>query len=102
MGGIANGLVSDVHSMGGDFFLSSDMFTLPMGPFTLTSIALGMVLTFRTQNCNARYTEARLLWGAMVNESRAVAARILAHLSPPEAANGVLARAPAHAVKCVM
>ena len=47
-------------------------------PFSLTSLALGMMLAFRTQNCNARYNEARQLWGGMVNEGRALSSRVLA------------------------
>lgn len=91
--------IHDVHSMGMDFLVTDDMFTLPLQPFTLSSIALGMMLTFRTQNSNSRYTEARQHWGAMVNESRAVAGRILGIVHQHE---GEAARARVHALKCVM
>jgi predicted membrane chloride channel (bestrophin family) len=60
-----------------------------------------MMLTFRTQNCNARYTEARALWGSMINESRALSSRILA-LSSGQRVSGRAAASAEHAVKYVM
>merc|ERR1740130_642280 len=60
-----------------------------------------MMLAFRTQNYNARYTEARVAWGSMVNESRAVSSRILTIVRPSNADSEAV-RAAAHAVKCIM
>jgi predicted membrane chloride channel (bestrophin family) len=91
-----------VHeAMGTEFDLNNAMLLLPMMPFTLTSVCMGFMLTFRTQNCNARYVEGRQLWGAMINESRAVSSRISSRFAsePPGSA---AARARVHAVKCVM
>merc|ERR1719375_2445539 len=59
------------------------------------------MLTFRTQNCNARYVEARMHWGAMVNETRALSARILA-LVPPGREDSEVGKARVHALKCIM
>lgn len=87
--------------MGTDFFTTGDMLMMasPL-PFTMTAVALGMMLSFRTQNCNARYSEARQLWGAMVNESRAVSSRILALVGSGQ---GTAAeQAAVRSVKCVM
>jgi hypothetical protein len=100
--GIEAGLVEAHHVMGADFFTTGDMFILQdTQPFTLTALALGMMLTFRTQNCNARYTEARMLWGAMVNESRAVTSRVIA-LCGTRGMKGNAVDAPGQFVKCVM
>lgn len=100
--GIDQGLVEAHHVMGMDFFTTSDMWMLPNTmPFTLTSLALGMMLTFRTQNCSARYTEARGLWGALNNESRALSSRVLA-LAGRTQPDSEAARAVTHLVKCIM
>lgn len=100
--GIASGLVEAHQAMGTNFFIAPDMiFLQDTQPFTLTSLALGMMLTFRTQNCNARYTEARVLWGAMTNESRALSARILA-LAGLQPVDVQAKKAVTHAVKLVM
>ena len=100
--GIEAGLVEAHCIMGTDFFTTPGMiFLQDTQPFNLTSLALGMILTFRTQNCNARYTEARALWGAMNNESRAVSARILA-LSGAENHQPDATMAATHFVKLVM
>lgn len=77
--GIDAGLVEAHHIMGTNFFTTGDMVMLGSTiPFTLTSLALGMMLAFRTQNWNARYNEARGIWGGMVNEGRALSSRMLA------------------------
>ncbi|KAL7528728.1 hypothetical protein ACHAWF_002678 [Thalassiosira exigua] len=100
--GIDAGLVEAHHIMGTDFFIASDMIMIGTTvPFTLTSMALGMVLAFRTQNCNARYNEARALWGGMVNEGRALSSRILALVSN-QPKDSVVAKNAVHAVKCLM
>lgn len=100
--GIDAGLVEAHHIMGTDFFITSDMITLGTTiPFTLTSIALGMMLTFRTQNCNARYNEGRQVWGGMVNEGRALSSRIMAIVGRyPK--DSEVAKAGTHAVKLIM
>ncbi|EOD31141.1 hypothetical protein EMIHUDRAFT_55324, partial [Emiliania huxleyi CCMP1516] len=36
----------------------------------LPSVALGLLITFRTNTANMRYNEARCLWGEIVNTSR--------------------------------
>ena len=86
--------------MGTEFFTAPGMLMLnDVLPFSMTALALGMLLTFRAQNCNARYQEARGLWGACVNESRATTARLLALAGSSDAAPR---RAATHAVKLVM
>lgn len=100
--GIDAGIVEAHHIMGTDFFITSDMLMLSTTvPFTLTSMALGMMLSFRSQNCNSRYNEARLTWGTMVNESRALSSRILS-LVGHHPKDSDVAIAATHVVKCVM
>lgn len=43
---------------------------LPIVPFNISASALGLLLTYRLQNTNARYNEARLIWGDIVNTTR--------------------------------
>lgn len=43
---------------------------LALTPFTLSSPALGLLLVFRVNGSYGRYTEARILWGDIVNRSR--------------------------------
>lgn len=44
--------------------------TLPLTPFLICSAALALLLVFRVDNANARYNEARNIWGKVVNVSR--------------------------------
>eukprot|EP00501_MAST-03F_sp_TOSAG23-6_P001866 GSMAST32.ASY1.ANO1.1944.1 assembled CDS len=39
-------------------------------PFTVCSLALGLLVTFRTNASYDRYNEARLIWGDIINASR--------------------------------
>lgn len=88
--------------MGMDFFTVPDMWIIPnTTPFTVTSLALGMMLTFRTQHCHQRYTEARGLWGSLNNESRALSSRILA-ISGSKPLSEDVDRSVTNAVKCIM
>lgn len=43
---------------------------LPLLPFTVSSAALGLLLVFRATSSNNRYTEARKIWGDVVNVTR--------------------------------
>jgi len=100
--GIDAGIVEAHHIMGTDFFTTGDMIMMNTTiPFTLTSMALGMMLAFRTQNCNARYNEARTIWGSMVNEGRALSSRVLSLVGNHEKDSEV-AVAAEHMVKCIM
>jgi putative membrane protein len=46
---------------------------LPLEPFTLSSGALGLLLTFRTNVSYSRWNEARTAWGKVINDSRSIA-----------------------------
>jgi len=43
---------------------------MPPEPIVLPSVALGLLVTFRTNTANSRYNEGRMLWGEIVNTSR--------------------------------
>jgi len=56
---------------------------LPIEPFTITSMAVGLLVTFRTQTSYARYNEARQLWNVTASRSRELYSRILARVPTP-------------------
>ncbi|CAE8609423.1 unnamed protein product, partial [Polarella glacialis] len=56
---------------------SEMILSLPFECFTVTSMALGLLATFKTQASYARFNEGRSLWGTLINESRALTSRIL-------------------------
>ncbi|CAE7414239.1 unnamed protein product, partial [Symbiodinium natans] len=56
------------------------LLSLPVECFTLTSVALGLLVTFKTQTSYQRFTEGRSLWGLLINESRAMASRVMARV----------------------
>lgn len=60
------------------------MITLPAMPFTLSAVALGLLVTFRTQAGHARYVDARKDWGAIINVTRNLASRCLTRFSRSE------------------
>jgi predicted membrane chloride channel (bestrophin family) len=57
--------------------LHDSMITLPAMPFTLSAVALGLLVTFRTQAGHARYVDARKDWGSIINVTRDLASRCL-------------------------
>eukprot|EP00980_Cylindrotheca_fusiformis_P018235 scaffold5918_cov130-Cylindrotheca_fusiformis.AAC.6 len=62
---------SGVHQDGIAPFLPA--LKLPLAPFTLSSGALGLLLTFRTNVSYSRWNEARTAWGKVINDSRSIA-----------------------------
>ena len=46
------------------------LFSLPAGPFSLSSTVLGLMLVFRTNTSYYRWNEARSCWGRIVNHTR--------------------------------
>lgn len=46
------------------------LISLPLVPWTLSSFALGLLLTYRANQSTLRYIKARDLWGDMLNISR--------------------------------
>ncbi|CAK9044125.1 unnamed protein product [Durusdinium trenchii] len=73
-----------VAGLAGSLDLSlPSLLTLPVECFTLTSVALGLLVTFKTQTGYQRFTEGRSLWGLLINESRAMASRVMARVPSP-------------------
>jgi len=60
----------------------------------LPSVALGLLVTFRTNTANARYMEARQLWGEIVNTSRDVTRLALQWM--PQSKDDEFGKAQAH------
>mmetsp|Transcript_8069 Transcript_8069/g.19540 ORF Transcript_8069/g.19540 Transcript_8069/m.19540 type:complete len:542 (+) Transcript_8069:51-1676(+) len=46
---------------------------LPIVAWSLSTSAMGLLLTFRTSVCYARWNEARTAWGKVINDSRSIA-----------------------------
>mmetsp|Transcript_29330 Transcript_29330/g.56762 ORF Transcript_29330/g.56762 Transcript_29330/m.56762 type:complete len:542 (+) Transcript_29330:68-1693(+) len=78
------------------------MITLPLECFTVTSVALGLLVTFKTQMGYGRFLEGRNLWATLSNESKALASRVLNRIPSQsgEASHLVLA-SRAYSVKLV-
>jgi putative membrane protein len=48
------------------------IFRLPIAPFTLSSPPLALLLVFRTNSSYKRWLDARMMWGAIITQSRNV------------------------------
>jgi putative membrane protein len=59
--------------------ISSDI-VLPVLPFGIVGGALGIFVSFRTNQAYARWWEARQLWGRMINSSRTLASQVLGYM----------------------
>jgi ion channel-forming bestrophin family protein len=55
---------------------------LPVLPFGIVGGALGIFVSFRTNQAYARWWEARQLWGRMINNSRTLASQVLTYMPP--------------------
>jgi ion channel-forming bestrophin family protein len=55
---------------------------LPHIPLALFGSAIGVILGFRNQSAYARWWEARILWGSVVNNSRSWARQVLTSMLP--------------------
>jgi ion channel-forming bestrophin family protein len=73
-------------------------FKLPALPLGVVGGALGIFVSFRTNNAYARWWEGRTLWGRLINSSRHFALQVLAYLQPipgldlPEAKRSLILR----------
>jgi ion channel-forming bestrophin family protein len=55
---------------------------LPHIPISLFGSAIGIIVAFRNQSAYARWWEARMLWGALVNNSRSLARQVTTVMMP--------------------
>lgn len=53
-------------------FVLETPLAFPALPFQLTATALGLLLVFRTNQSNTRFTEARIAWGQVINSTRTI------------------------------
>ena len=53
---------------------------LPAEPLTLTGMALGLLVTFRTNASHNRFSEGRALWGEIINASRDLTRQALQYM----------------------
>ena len=67
-----------VMKHGFNLLLHHNMVTLPPEPLTLSAFALGLLVTFRTNQSYGRYDEGRQLWGQLNNVLRSAASRLVA------------------------
>ena len=56
--------------------------SLPSLPFTLCSLAVGLLVTFRTNTSYKRFWEARNAWGQLINSSRDLARQVSVYAEP--------------------
>jgi putative membrane protein len=80
------------------FHVSRDAI-LPVLPFGIVGGALGIFVSFRTNQAYARWWEARQLWGRMINSSRTLAAQVLTYMPSGEGrviAEGIVRRQVAY------
>ncbi|MGO4395718.1 bestrophin family protein [Variovorax sp. M-6] len=61
-------------------------------PFSLIGLTLAIFLGFRNSTSYARYWEARTLWGALLNETRALVRQALTLADPPAEVPALTAR----------
>jgi putative membrane protein len=59
-----------------------DWVALPHIPLTLFGSAIGIIVAFRNQSSYARWWEARMLWGAVINNSRSWARQVTTVMMP--------------------
>lgn len=59
-------------------------FKLPSLPLAVVGGALGIFVSFRTNNAYSRWWEGRQLWGKLVNSSRHFALQVLSYLQPAD------------------
>ncbi len=59
-----------------------DWVALPHIPLALYGSAIGIVVAFRNQSSYARWWEARMLWGAIINNSRSLARQVTTVMMP--------------------
>src|SRR5262249_34869857 len=58
---------------------------LPSIPLSIFGGVIGVVAGFRNTSAYARWWEARMIWGALVNSSRSFARQVLSMIAAPTA-----------------
>lgn len=65
--------------------------TVPLGITAIIGTALSLLLAFRTAQSYERWWEARIVWGAIVNDSRTLIRQVKQFLPPVESSKTILA-----------
>eukprot|EP00929_Paragymnodinium_shiwhaense_P062893 TRINITY_DN31422_c0_g1_i2.p1 TRINITY_DN31422_c0_g1~~TRINITY_DN31422_c0_g1_i2.p1 ORF type:complete len:487 (-),score=97.75 TRINITY_DN31422_c0_g1_i2:251-1711(-) len=82
--------------------LHAAVLSLPIEVFTISSFALGLLTTFKTQSCYGRFEKGRSLWAHLGIEARAFCSRLLTRVpSPSVKATFEVERSQEMAVKLV-
>lgn len=68
-----------------DLLYHYEQFNLPVTMVTVPGTVIGLLLAFRTNSCYGRWWEARILWGAIVNDSRTWVRQLLEFFHDAEA-----------------
>ena len=77
---------------------------LPTLPLAVVGAALGIFVSFRTNQAYDRWWEGRKLWGRMINESRHWASQATKYVDDPDARRTFVHRHAAyvHALRCLL
>ena len=65
-----------------DLLYHLENYQLPVAVVAIPGTVIALLLAFRTNSCYGRWWEARILWGAIVNDSRTWVRQLMAFLSP--------------------
>ena len=79
------GLLTLISAASSWLVLQEHIHALPLEPFTVAGIALGLMLGLRTNASYDRFWEGRKAWGAMVNRSRNIVRQSTVLVSQAEA-----------------
>ncbi len=77
---------------------------LPTLPLSVVGAAIGIFVSFRTNQAYDRWWEGRKLWGALINESRHWASQATKYLDDPHVRRRLVHRHAAyvHALRCLL
>src|SRR5210317_1385384 len=65
-----------------DYYYSLDSLHVPISLITVPGTVIALLLGFRTNSAYDRWWEARIIWGAIVNDSRTWVRQLLTFVSP--------------------
>lgn len=77
--GVIKGTLHKTH----EFIIHSNMICLPHEHALILSVAIGLLVTFRTQTSYNRYDEAKRIWYVAQSNSREICSRIMSRIPQP-------------------
>lgn len=69
-----------------------ERYQLPIAVGTLPGAFVGILLAFRTNSSYARWWEARILWGSIVNDSRTWVRQLIAFTADGDSSNATISK----------